>query len=426
MLTFEYGPIRCGGLATMVTALCKGMDKTRYRPVVALPRSGYAPPWPLKERRALPSCEAEIYDTPEAEVWLLTSPLLDDGGIYPVVRYIKKFDDFGECLAEALGELDADVIHLHDIFGYKCLYVARTLGIPTVLTVHRLHYDELHTAFAEMATVLLVDVVTTVSRSYLQENPRYFGPRPDAVAVMNGLDFEGWDLPEGQDVVVGRGARRARLLERFELPDRATFLYFGRLDSDQKGVEILLRAVRDHVPRQDFNLLIVGRGEEVLEQAVQRLASERKDDVRFVAGMDDVGEIRALMGAVDFVVLPSRYEPFGLVQLEAMVLGAIPIASRTGGLKDVIVDVEVDGGFGALFTPGDDVELAAAIERMSQLCASSGREAPGAAGDDEGHLAGMRRKARARALQFSARSMAEGYEAIYERLLASPSTRAGR
>lgn len=396
MLTFEYGRIKLGGLATMVSALCKELDKTRFRPVVVLPRSGYEVPWEPRERISLPSCDAVIYDTPDAEIWLLENEILNGNGIYPE-RYIKKFDEYSECITESLSQFRADVIHLHDMFGYKCLFVANEQKIPTVFTMHRLHYDELHSCFPEMALVRLADVVTTVSRSYLEENPQYFGVREDAVAVPNGLDFEGWEFPAGEDVLEGRAARRKHLLHSLELPDRVTFLYFGRLDGDQKGVEVLLDAVKQ--PVGDMNLLIVGNGTESLEQQVAALAAERNDHIRYLPGMKDVEAVRNLMSAVDFVVMPSKYEPFGLVQLEAMVMGALPIASRTGGFRDVIIDID-DGGFGKLVPKGDAPALAAAMKAMAAL-----RE-----------LDELRRAARARAHTFSARRMAGDYEAIYERL----------
>jgi glycogen synthase len=108
-------------------------------------------------------------------------------------------------------------------------------------------------------------------------------------------------------------------------------------------------------------------------------------------------------------VIPSRYEPFGLVQLEAMALGALPIASRVGGLGDVIVDLEREDGFGRLVPAGDAAALAGALGQMAQLT----RREPET-------LEPWRRRARARAGRYSARAMAERHEALYLAMLGRP------
>lgn len=411
MLTFEYGPIRCGGLATVVTALCRAIDLERFEPVVVLPRSGNSPPWPLVERRSLAYCEAEVYRDGGCEVWLLSNAVLDSAAIYPepmVYASIKKTDEYGERVADLLGGLRIDLIHLHDAYGYKCLYEARRLGLPSLLTVHRLHEDEPPLAFAELATVHLVDAVSTVSRSYLDEREDFFRLHSQVHVVPNGIDATFWledQLPPPPD---GRPARLRRLLQHLELPERPTFAYVGRLDGDQKGLDVLLAAYARHLRSAPINLVVVGEGDQALAERLAAAAASG-DNLRFIRRQLAPEEVWTLLAAVDFVLIPSRYEPFGLIQLEAMAMGALPIVSLVGGLKDVIVELGREGGFGRSFQAGNAEELASAIQDMTTLAGNMAA------------LARARQAALASVTSWSATVMARRYEELYRAMLgASP------
>ncbi|WP_437725552.1 glycosyltransferase [Sorangium sp. So ce861] len=411
MLTCELDPIRCGGLATMVTALCRSLDPARFQPVVVLPRSGHTPPWPHVERRLLPYCAADRYQAEGAEVWLLSNPLLDSGGVIYPEPYdhagIKKTDEYGERVAELLGALDARLLHLHDAYAYKCLYEARRLGLPTVLTIHRLHEDEPPLAFAEMASAQLATAVTTVSDAYRRERDDFFSARQDVQVIPNGIDLDVWSEDALPPEPGGRAARRRRLLRGLELPDRPTFAFVGRFDRDQKGLDVLLDAHHGGLRGAPLNLIVAGEGDRALAERIAAAAAAAGDQVRLLHRMLPPEEVRALLAAADFAVIPSRYEPFGLILIEALAMGAIPIASRVGGLSDVLAG-EPPGasGPGRCFEAGDAAGLAAAMREMARLALA----VPEAIDD-------ARRAARARAEAYSARRMAARYEALYTALL---------
>lgn len=421
MLTFEYGPIRCGGLAAMLTSLCQSLDRTRFEPVVVLPRSGHVPAWPRKAHRVFPHCEADIYSDGGCEVWLLSNPLLD-GAIYPEpshVAGIKKIDEYCERTAELLGELRGDLVHLHDAFGYKCLYEARRRSLPSVLTIHRLHDDEPTLAFAELAALRLVDEVTTVSRAYARERQDFFGPREPVHAIPNGIDTAFWSVAHLERGASGRPERLRRLQQRLGLPPAPTFAYVGRLDREQKGLDVLLEAhalLGQGAPPEagPYNLLFAGEGDPALAAHLTAVASA-SHHVRFLPGLLSREGVRELLGAVDFAVIPSRFEPFGIIQLEAMALGALPIASRVGGLRDVLIDLDEPGGFGKLFPMGDARALAEALSRMA-LLARGGPEA----------LEPVRQRALAHVQAYSARAMAARYEQLYTSMLDSAAREAFR
>ncbi|HEX7843319.1 MAG TPA: glycosyltransferase, partial [Kofleriaceae bacterium] len=344
MATFEYGPIRCGGLAAMLTALCGALDLERFEPVVVLPRSGLEPPWSRAWRHVRSRGAVDVYQSGGCEIWLMEGPLMD-GPIYPEpadVAGIKKIDEYGERLAELLPVLRADLVHLHDAYGYKALYAARKLGLPTLFTVHRLHDDEPALAFGEMAAMRLVDEVATVSAAYARERQDVFAPRERVHILPNGIDPAFWSDPGPGD----RPERLRTLQQRLHLPPAPTFGCVGRLDADQKGLDVLLEA-HAVLPGAPLNLVIAGDGDPALAGRIAAAAA-RPGTLRFLHRQLAREQVRELFAAVDFAVIPSRYEPFGLVQLEAMALGALPIASRVGGLGDVIVDLEREGGFGRL------------------------------------------------------------------------------
>lgn len=415
VLTFEYGPLRNGGLATAVNALCGALDRQRFEPLIVLPRSGLTPPWERVERFAAPHCEVEVYRGEGCEIWLLANERLDDGVIYPEpadYACIKKFDDYGERIAELLPRMDIDLIHMQDVFGYKCILAARQLGKPVILTVHRLHYDEPPSAFAELCAVQLVDHVTTVSHAYLAENPGYFEAARATRVIPNGVDLGFWRPPAGEGVAQGRPTRRRRLLDRLGLSHRPTFAFIGRLDGEQKGLDVLLEAWPRALREADFNLLVVGEGEEPVRQQVEAaVAAGPADRIRFIHRHCDPAEVRELLGAVDFVVIPSRYEPFGLIQLEAMATGAVPVASRTGGLAEIMVEMEEPGGFGRLFPPGDAAALARVMIDLARLADTRPES-----------IDRLREAAAARVEAHSAAVMARRYEALYREALGAAPT----
>lgn len=414
MLTFEYGPIRCGGLATMVTSLCGAIDKSRFEPVVVLPRSEYSPPWRLVAQRSLPSCDADIYRHEGSEIWLLSNSHLR-GPIYPYAvtpdeaslrATQQKIDNYGECVSSLLSELRVDAVHLHDAFAYRGLPTLRQWGLPSALTIHRLHDDIPFMAHAERVAAPLVDELTTVSRSYLEEHPDFFRLCERTRAIPNGLETDFWSEACLPPAAGGRPERLSGLCSRLGLPPGPTFAYVGRLDTAQKGLGVLLRAHARHLSGAGLNLIFAGEGDPELAREISAtVEAAPRGNVRFIHRLLSREEVRELLGAVDFAVIPSRFEPFGLVQLEAMAMGALPISSRVGGLKDVLVELHGQQGFGRLFAVGDHEALAAAMRELARLT------------QRPEELERARQAARACAQRYSARAMAEQYEQLYTSLM---------
>ena len=137
-------------------------------------------------------------------------------------------------------------------------------------------------------------------------------------------------------------------------------LAVGRLVK-QKGFDVLLEAMAILVKDPPFRcrLLIAGDGPE--RASLERLANDLglADRVRFL-GPTDRARIASLFRGAEAFVLPSRHEPFGIVNLEAMAAGVPVVATAVGGVPEFVVDRET----GLLVRPGDSAALARGINRI--------------------------------------------------------------
>lgn len=190
--------------------------------------------------------------------------------------------------------------------------------------------------------------------------------------VFNGIDCSYWneEFLEGKDLP--REERRKRILQRFGLSDGKAFMFIGRFDRAQKGVDTLLRAIEllsTDPAFKSLRFLIVGKGDPGFESWARETERRFPENVKVITELLSRETVRELYGSVDFVVIPSYFEPFGLVQLEAMCLGAIPIGSAVGGIKDTVIDLDADPerATGLLVPPRDAFALARTIIRASEL-----------------------------------------------------------
>jgi glycogen(starch) synthase len=136
-------------------------------------------------------------------------------------------------------------------------------------------------------------------------------------------------------------------------------LFFGRLEWE-KGVQDLIAALpRIRRSHPGARLVVAGKGIHGPTLVEDARKARVKRSVDFVGHLSD-RELVAALAAADVVVLPSKYEPFGIVALEAAAAGAPLVASTAGGLGEVVVHGET----GLAFTPGDVDGLAAAVRAV--------------------------------------------------------------
>lgn len=188
------------------------------------------------------------------------------------------------------------------------------------------------------------DKVNTVSRSYL----RYAVLIPfkekgilreKFTYVFNGMDIRGMTL---KDFKLKKRVK-AKLLKSLGLADGVLFLNTGRQNTGQKATDALCESIElflEENPKvKDIRFIILAGGRNIDNKTKKILAGlekKHRNYVRVITGWVD--EILPYYVAADAYIMPSRFEPFGFTQIEAMCNGAPVIGSRTGGIRDVQID----------------------------------------------------------------------------------------
>lgn len=179
------------------------------------------------------------------------------------------------------------------------------------------------------------------------------------IGILNGIDYDVWN-PEVDSLAfhkysvdsweTGKRDNKTDLLEKLDLSERPTFCFVGRLAS-QKGVDILIKVI-DHLEALGINMIILGTGSSIIQESVLKLAQKHPSWIRAEPVYSEELAHKIYAGS-DFIIIPSRYEPCGLIQMIAMKYGTLPIASDTGGLRDSILN----GKNGFLFKKGKSLRL---------------------------------------------------------------------
>lgn len=202
------------------------------------------------------------------------------------------------------------------------------------------------------------DRLVTVSPSFAEEvmSGKKLGVELDEfirkkgiIGIINGMDMVKWNPQEDKFLAPGYDAATAWLVKRklktklqAELglvvdADAPLIGFVGRLDP-QKGIDLLMEAVPELIeslPLAQFVLLGTGQAE-----MMRRVKEIEAVDPTRIAGITQFTEAmeHKLTGAADYMAMPSRFEPCGLVQLHAMRYGCVPIVTNTGGLKDSVIE----------------------------------------------------------------------------------------
>lgn len=254
-------------------------------------------------------------------------------------------------LAESLKDWRADILHLHTPWTPLLPWqVWRAMRLPTVATFHATlpggsAGGPLARTLRAFATYYLrrLDGIVVPSASPLQ-HLRSFPGAPQPAILPPTVDLAGW---------VAAGATR--------LPDTAArkVVFLGRFEA-RKGVDVLLDAwSRVAAKRSDLTLTIAGGG--ALAPRVQAAADTSSGAIRYVRE-PSADEAKRLVAEADIFVAPSPYgESFGIVLIEAMAAGAVPVAAANSGYSTVLTGP----GAELLVPPGDAGALADRILSLS-------------------------------------------------------------
>ena len=255
------------------------------------------------------------------------------------------------------GARPGTVLTLHNMAfqGHYYGLAPETLGLPAdSMTLDGVEYFG-GIGFLK-AGILFADKVTTVSPTYAREilTPEFGmgldgllrARAADVEGIVNGIDDEIWDpetdatLPQRFSALKleARAANKKALHEKFGLAADASGPLFGVVSrlTGQKGLDLLLACLPGLIARGG-QLALLGAGEPGLEQGFRDLAAAYPASVHCVIGYDEP-LAHLIQAGVDFLVVPSRFEPCGLTQLCALRYGAAPLVARVGGLADTVID----------------------------------------------------------------------------------------
>ena len=283
------------------------------------------------------------------------------------------------CLAFNNQGIAADVVHCHTWYAHFGGILAKLLyGIPLVITVHSLEplrpwkreqigrgYDL--SKWVEKTAIEMADAVIAVSSSTRDDILRLFDVDPAKVPVIaNGIDTDEYTQTIDRSV-----------LERFGIDaERPYVLFVGRM-TRQKGLLYLLQAI-EQLDAQTQVVLCAGESDTPeLQQELEDLISELSDQrpgIIWIPEMVSRQTTIALYSQAAVFCCPSIYEPFGIINLEAMACGTPVVGSRVGGIAEVVVDGEtgllIDANISPemphdpLDPPGFSARLAEGINRL--------------------------------------------------------------
>jgi glycogen synthase len=241
--------------------------------------------------------------------------------------------------------IDADLVHCHTWYShFGGILAKKNYGDPLVITVHSLEplrpwkreqlaggYD--FSLWVEKTALELADAVIAVSAETKRDIERLFEVDPARVHVIhNGIDLNQY-----------RKVDSTATLTRYGIdPNKPYLLFVGRI-TRQKGFQHLIRAIQ--FMDRDFQIVLcaaapdtAGMAEE-MKIAVERAKAQRAGII-WIDEMVDQKTACELYSHAAVFVCPSIYEPFGIINLEAMACETAVVASAVGGIKEVVVDSE--------------------------------------------------------------------------------------
>lgn len=257
-----------------------------------------------------------------------------------------------------------DIIHAHDwMVGRAALKLKNYYNIPLVTTVHATeigrgggnlyHYHQKIIHYVERLLISHSERVICCSNYMSYHIKENFGISNDKIHVIpNAVDILRFHSAPSHCQVI------ANLRQRYNISsDEKVILYVGRLVRE-KGIYTLIDAFEMLWRRKMINLNLVIVGEGPIKESLMTEVRNRglQKHIHFIGFIDEV-TLTALYRSSDVFIVPSLYEPFGIVVLEAMASGVPVVVSDVGGLSDIVEN----GVTGLKFPSGDSDSLVAAI-----------------------------------------------------------------
>ena len=349
ILSWEYPPIVAGGLARHVSKLSEALVRAGVE-VHVLTRGG-------RDTTASETVAGVVvHRVPEDEM---------PSDLDAFVTWVEGMNSHMHAAGRQLGKrLRFDLVHGHDwLVAGAAGALAERLRVPYLTTIHATEFGR-HQGWVDKHP-----------QSYIHGIETWMAGRADRVITcshyMRDHVADVFAISEQRVTVIPNGIDRGdlhpvddldALRARFAAPDERLVLLVGRLVYEkgfQLALDALPQVIRRSAPAHPVRFLVAGSGthEAELRKQARRLGLDRHGTFMGWIG-DDV--LHSLYRIADLCVVPSIYEPFGLVALEAMASGCPCIVADTGGLREVVPSSDV----GLRFRSRNPRALATMMQRM--------------------------------------------------------------
>ncbi|MBT8271964.1 MAG: glycogen synthase [Bacteroidia bacterium] len=255
------------------------------------------------------------------------------------------FKTLNTCLNINTEPVEADVVHCHTWYAQFAGILAKLCyGIPLVITTHSLEplrpwkreqlgrgYDT--SSWIEKTAIEMADAIIAVSKETREDVKQFFDVDESNIEVIyNGIDLEQYVKTDDSSALDTYGID----------PSKPIVLFVGRI-TRQKGIIHLVNAIK-HLDHDVQVVLCAGAPdtEEIareMEDKVNAIKKQR-DGLIWIDKMLDKTDVIQLYSHADVFCCPSIYEPFGIINIEAMACETAVVASAVGGIKEVVVHEE--------------------------------------------------------------------------------------
>ncbi|AEA33925.1 glycogen synthase [Hippea maritima] len=413
-----FGYAKAGGLADIVYGLAKSLKGLGVDVSIVVPLYGFAKDKILGEvidlDENLKVVREKLYGL---DVFFVKHSLFDRDSIYS--ENGKDYDDnhlrFGllsEAVAKIAQSFSFDIVHLNDWHTALAAYYLKQTGFdgriaftihnlayqgvfevePEILKIDRKYFSHEYAEFYGKLNFLKVgiafsDRVVFVSSAYLDEvlsGEFEFGlsgfirnHSEKIIAILNGIDYDEFNPQKdrliykgfSKDNLRGKYFNKQKLLSELGLKSNMPlFAFIGRF-TEQKGVDFLYESLNE-ILKLDLNFVVLGDSSVNYKEMFESIKSDR-----FVALYGYNEQVaRRLYAASDFIVVPSVFEPCGLVQLIAFRYGSIPVVHSVGGLKQTVHPIDSNTcGVGFVYENQTKEELLDSLEEAIRLYKDKGR-----------------------------------------------------